>query len=106
MKKIFVIILLAVVFAFAAEQKNCIIELKSGESIQGVLVEENEDTITLRSETLGTMTIERSKIRDIVRIDNSTGFRYNDPNHNTLFVMPSAETNPEKTGYLSNYELL
>ncbi|MCK4980266.1 MAG: hypothetical protein KAS62_07710, partial [Candidatus Delongbacteria bacterium] len=28
------------------------------------------------------------------------------PNHNTLFIMPSAETNPKGSSYLSNYELL
>ena len=36
---------------------------------------------------------------------DSNGYRYNDPNHNTLFIIPSAETNPKNTGYLSNYEL-
>ena len=100
MKNFIVFILLAVVFAFATVQNNCVIELNSGASLKGELVEENDEFVIIESETLGKMTIQRSNIKDISKIDSSTGYMYNDPNHNTLFIMPSAETNPKGSSYL------
>ncbi|NOR44533.1 MAG: hypothetical protein GQ534_03020 [Candidatus Delongbacteria bacterium] len=106
MKKFIIFILIILAFVFSTVRNNCIIELKSGESIKGILIEENEDTVTLKSETLGTMTIERSKIKEIVQNVSSSGYKYNDPNHNSLLFMPSAETNPKGTKYFSSYELV
>ncbi|MCK4981052.1 MAG: hypothetical protein KAS62_11700, partial [Candidatus Delongbacteria bacterium] len=84
MNKIIIFILLAVIFAFAAVKNNCVIELNSGESLKGELVEENDDFVIIESETLGKMTIQKSKIKDIMKIDNLKGYMYNDPNHNTF----------------------
>lgn len=97
-----VILLLSVQISFAKK----IIELKSGERITCEIVSENDNVLTVISDTFGEMKISRTDIKVITELDERTGFRYDDPNHNSLLFMPSAETNPKDTKYISSYELL
>jgi hypothetical protein len=83
-----------------------IIELKSGERITCEIVSEDEGILTVVSDTFGEMKIQRSDIKTISDLDENTGYRYDDPNHCSLLFMPSAETNPKGTWYISDYELL
>lgn len=88
------------------EAEDILIELRSGESIQGSIIEENETTVVVKSESMGILTIDRKNIKEMIDLKRSTGYRYNDPNHNSLLFMPSAETNSKGTKYFSSYELV
>jgi len=103
MKYCIFIFILAI--AFCSYSKK-IIELKNGESIKCEIVSEENDILTVVSDTFGEMKINRSDIKLIKDLDERTGYRYDDPNHCSLLFMPSAETNPKGTWYISDYELL
>lgn len=101
-----IIFLLALFILIQASFAKKIIELKSGERITCEIVSEDDNVLTVVSDTFGEMTIKRSDIKLITELDERTGYRYDDPNHNSLLFMPSAETNSKGTKYISSYELL
>ncbi|HXK50389.1 MAG TPA: hypothetical protein PKW56_07980 [Clostridiales bacterium] len=104
MKQIFlfvVVLFLSVQLSFAKK----IIELKSGERITCEVVSEDSEVLTVISDTFGEMKIKRADIKLITELDERTGYKYDDPNHCSLLFMPSAETNPKGTWYISDYEL-
>ena len=105
MKQIFLFITFLLLFVQISFTKK-IIELKSGERITCEIVSEDDNVLTVISDTFGEMKIKRSDIKTVTELDERTGFRYDDPNHNSLLFMPSAETNPKGTKYISSYELL
>ncbi|MDD3046025.1 MAG: hypothetical protein PHF33_11265 [Candidatus Delongbacteria bacterium] len=101
-----IIFLLALFILIQSSFAKKIIELKSGERITCEIVSEDDNVLTVVSDTFGEMTIKRSDIKLITELDERTGYRYDDPNHNSLLFMPSAETNSKGTKYISSYELL
>ncbi|MFO7811174.1 MAG: hypothetical protein R6V47_07370 [Candidatus Delongbacteria bacterium] len=105
MKKLLLALLCLILFVPGSFAKK-IIELKSGERITCEIISENDNMLTVVSDTFGEMRINRADIKVITELDERTGFRYDDPNHNSLLFMPSAETNPKGTKYISSYELL
>ncbi len=104
MKKLLLTILVFFLFIQTSFAKK-IIELKSGERITCEIVSEDDDIVTVISDTFGEMKIKRSDIKIVTELDERTGYRYDDPNHCSLLFMPSAETNPKGTWYVSSYEL-
>jgi hypothetical protein len=103
MKYYLIIFILFISFCLYSKK---IVELKNGESIKCEIVSEENDILTVVSDTFGEMKISRSDIKLIKDLDERTGYRYDDPNHCSLLFMPSAETNPKGTWYISDYELL
>ncbi|HQO08982.1 MAG TPA: hypothetical protein PLK90_01015 [Clostridiales bacterium] len=99
------IIIFILIISLCSYSKK-IIELKNGESIKCEIISEENDILTVVSDTFGEMKINRSDIKLIKDLDERTGYRYDDPNHCSLLFMPSAETNPKGTWYVSDYELL
>jgi hypothetical protein len=104
MKKLLLAFLCLIIFIQISFAKK-IIELKSGERITCEILSEDDNILTVISDTFGEMKINRADIKVITELDERTGFRYDDPNHNSLLFMPSAETNPKGTKYISSYEL-
>jgi hypothetical protein len=104
MKKIYLFLVCLFIFAMPVFAKK-IIELKSGERITCEVVSEDAGILTVISDTFGEMKIKREDIKNISELDDRTGYKYDDPNHNSLLFMPSAETNPKGTKYISSYEL-
>ncbi|MBN2856793.1 MAG: hypothetical protein JXN63_00175, partial [Candidatus Delongbacteria bacterium] len=100
------VIILSLFLIFQLSFAKKIIELNSGERITCEIISEEDNMLTVISDTFGEMKINRSDIKVITELDERTGFRYDDPNHNSLLFMPSAETNPKGTKYVSSYELL
>lgn len=99
------ILIFVLIISFCSYSKK-IIELKNGESIKCEIVSEENNVLTVVSDTFGEMKINRSDIKLIKDLDERTGYKYDDPNHCSLLFMPSAETNPKGTWYISDYELL
>jgi len=99
------IIILMLLISICSYSKK-IIELKNGESVKCEIVSEENNILTVVSDTFGEMKINRSDIKLIKDLDERTVYRYDDPNHCSLLFMPSAETNPKGTWYISDYELL
>ena len=95
--------LLCLFFLISESFAKKIIELKSGERITCEIVSEDDNVLTVISDTFGEMKIKRSDINTVTELDDRTGFRYDDPNHNSLLFIPSAETNPKGTKYISSY---
>ncbi len=104
MKKTVLIFIFFLLFVQQLYSKK-IIELKSGERITCEIISEESEVMTVISDTFGEMKINRADIKLITELDERTGYKYDDPNHCSLLFMPSAETNPKGTWYISDYEL-
>ena len=93
--------------------KNVFIILNSGEELMGKLVSEDDKHLVLISNSLGEIKVSKEKIKkvkyfDVVSTNDDTNqkfYKYDDPNNNSSFLIPTAESIETGSKYISNYEL-
>lgn len=83
------------------------ITMKDGSVLVGVIVAEDDETITIESESLGQMVVRTSAIQHVFRADRP--FELDgaplDPDYNSILLVPTPETLPKGAGYFRDFEL-
>jgi hypothetical protein len=79
--------------------------LRDGTVLSGTIVEEDDGKVVIDTESLGRITVERSRIKEIVRKGASHGLRV-DPDRNSILLTPTCETLPKGDHYFRSFELL
>lgn len=90
------------------QSKKNLVTLKDGSTIQGILVSENQQEITLSTENLGTITINKDRIKSIVLLE-STNFQngkywFPNSNYSRYFISPGIQLK-KGDGYYQNVDL-
>jgi len=83
------------------------ITLVDGSVVYGRIVAEDENSITIESHSLGRLVIAKSETVRIHRADSpfdSRGWQ-EDPDYNTIMLVPTPETLPAGSGYFRDFEL-
>ncbi len=88
--------------------KKYLITLKDGSTVQGTIVSENQQEISLATENIGTITIKKDQFKSIVQLD-STNFKkgkywFPNPNYSRYFIGPAIQLK-EGDGYYQNVDL-
>lgn len=81
------------------------IVLEDGSVVTGRIVSETEDAVVVETESLGRVTLERSRIKAIHRAGEKRAGP-TDPDHNSILLTPTPETMPKGSHYFRSYELL
>jgi hypothetical protein len=83
------------------------VTLVDGSVVYGRIVVEDENSITIESHSLGRLVIAKSEAVRIYRADSSFDARgwQDDPDYNTIMLVPTPETLPAGSGYFREFEL-
>ncbi len=93
-------------------QKKVRLEMEDGSVITGTVIDSSDTTYTIQTTTMGTVTVERSRIIDTEWLEEKQmkaklrGRPGEDPDYNSLLFMPTPETLPVGDYYYRNFELL
>lgn len=90
------------------QSKKYLITLKDGSTMQGTIISENAQEISLSTENLGTITIKKDQIKSMIPLD-STNFRkgkywFPNPNYSRYFISPGIQLK-KGDGYYQNVDL-
>ena len=82
--------------------------LKDGSSVQGTIISENAEEITLATENIGTVKIKRDKIKTMVLLDQKNfkkgKYWFPNPNYSRYFISPGMQLK-KGDGYYQNVDL-
>jgi hypothetical protein len=90
------------------QEKRCIVYLKDGTSVQGIMINETAQEMSLQTDNMGTVTLKKEQIQKIVQLDQSNyrkgKYWFPNPNYSRYFLSPGMQLK-KGDGYYQNVDL-